>query len=72
MCIRDRFYELDTAAGAVLFDRHTFSVYAPPEGAPAVRVEYQSYQGTQGNVCLLYTSWGNTTMSRPPFPPKAR
>lgn len=47
---RGRFYELDTAAGAVLFDRHTFSVYAPPEGAPAVRVEYQSYQGTQGNV----------------------
>lgn len=47
---RGRFYELDTASGAVLFDRHTFSVYAPPEGAPAVRVEYQSYQGSQGNV----------------------
>ena len=47
---RGRFYELDAAAGAVLFDRHTFSVYTPPEGAPAVRVDYQSYQGSQGNV----------------------
>ena len=47
---RGRFYELDAAAGVVLFDRHTFSVYPPPEGAPAVRVEYQSYQGTLGNV----------------------
>lgn len=34
----------------MLFDRHTFSVYTPPEGAPAVRVDYQSYQGSQGNV----------------------
>lgn len=47
---RGRFYELDSAAGAVLFDRHTFSVYAPPEGAAAVRVEYCSYQGGEGNV----------------------
>ena len=36
MCIRD--------------SRHTFSVYAPPEGAAAVRVEYRSYQGGEGNV----------------------
>ena len=47
---RGRFYELDAAAGAVSFDRHTFSVYEPPEGAAAVRVEYQSYRGAQGNV----------------------
>lgn len=45
-----RFYELDAAAGAVLFSGHTFSVYVPPAGAAAVRVVYQSYRGTRGNV----------------------
>lgn len=47
---RGRFYELDAAGGVVAFDRHTFSVYAAPEGAASVRVEYQSYQGAQANV----------------------
>ncbi|WP_367926175.1 hypothetical protein [uncultured Ruthenibacterium sp.] len=47
---RGRFYELDSAEGAVTFDRHTFSVYVPPQGAASVRVEYQSYQGKQGNI----------------------
>ena len=47
---RGRFYELDAEAGTVSFDKNTFSVYAPPEGAAAVRVEYQSYHGARGNV----------------------
>lgn len=47
---RGRFYELDAEAGEVSFDKHTFSVYAVPEGAPAVRVEYRSYHGARGNV----------------------
>lgn len=58
---RGRFYELDTEAGTVTFDKHTFSVYAPPEGAPAVRVEYRSYQGAQGNV----PAGAIRTMTRP-------
>ncbi|GKH50574.1 putative baseplate assembly protein [Eubacteriales bacterium] len=45
-----RFCEVDLAAGTVEFGRNDFAAYPLKEGAAAVRVDYQSYQGALANV----------------------
>lgn len=47
---RGRFCDLDLAAGRVEFPRHAFAPYPLKPGRPAVRVDYQSYQGSEANV----------------------
>ena len=45
-----RSYEIDLAAGQIRFRKNIFSVYPIRDDGPAIKVEYQSYQGAQANV----------------------
>ena len=47
---RGRYCDIDLAAGTVSFTKNAFAPYPLKEGGPAVRVDYQSYQGSAANV----------------------
>ncbi len=45
-----RFYDVDLAAGVIQFEKNCFAGYPTAEGEAAIRVDYQSYQGSRANV----------------------
>ncbi|MBC8546576.1 hypothetical protein H8711_06460 [Clostridiaceae bacterium NSJ-31] len=47
---RGRAYRFDPAAGQIGFEKNIFSTFPLRDGGPAVKVEYQSYQGADANV----------------------
>jgi hypothetical protein len=45
-----RYYDIDLASGTVRFDKNAFASFPLKPRAAAVRVVYQSYQGSAANV----------------------
>lgn len=47
---RGRVYDMDLAAGTLAFEKNSFSTFPLHGSGPAIRVDYQSYQGADANV----------------------